>query len=118
MISFNLLRPIQSALFNDPDVSNYQNSKKHEHLDEAKQSQLLIKDGPGKQKNGFDVEDDKQDCNHVITDRIPLARIGVRIDAAFVRHQLACPATVGTNQLSHQQSHDRKQEGKRHEQEN
>src|SRR6266849_2387110 len=93
----NLLRPIQCAFFNNPDVSNNQNSKKHQHLDESKQSQLLIKDSPRKQKNGLDVEDDKENRNNVIANRIALTRIRVWIDTALVGHQLPLSATVWAN---------------------
>src|SRR5690348_4060801 len=87
------LRPIEGALLDNPNVSNYQNTKKHEHLGEPEQSELAVNDGPWEKENGFNVEDDKQNRHNVVADCVSLSRIRVRIDAAFVRRQFALTAS-------------------------
>src|SRR5579884_3637781 len=95
------LRPIQSAFFNNPDVSHYQDSKKHQHLDETEEGQLFVKDRPGKQENGLDIENNEQDRDNVIPNCITTSRIGIRIHTALVRHQLSRAAAVGADELGH-----------------
>src|ERR1043166_7849738 len=43
--SGGVLRPVERALLNNPDVSDDQDTEKHQHLDEAEQGKLLEKDG-------------------------------------------------------------------------
>src|SRR2546423_5370284 len=83
------LRPLQRALLDNPDISNNQNSEKHEHLGEAEPRQLSIDDGPWEKKNRFHVEDHKKNRDHVITNRVALPGIRIGIDPAFIGHQLA-----------------------------
>src|SRR5581483_951122 len=80
------LHPFQRALFPDPDVANDQNGEENQHFDQAKETHRFELDCPREKKNGFYVEDDEQDGNDVITDRVAAAGKSDRIDAAFVRH--------------------------------
>src|SRR6267142_6702825 len=111
------LRPVEGAFLDNPDVSNNQNTKKHQHLDESKYRQLLVKDSPREKENGLDIEDYKQNSDHVITDRISLPRIGIGIDAAFVGRQLPLTARLRPDQPRHQKRHDRKGKCPTHEKE-
>src|SRR5438105_4029381 len=71
------LSPIQCALLDNPDVPHDQNAEKNKHLHESEQHQAgslkrrPVDDGPGKEKDGLDIEDYKKDRHDVVTDRVP-----------------------------------------------
>src|SRR5262245_14406319 len=78
---FSASRPIQGALLNNPNISHDQNTKKYEHFGEPEQREFPVNNGPGKKEDGFNVEDDEQDGDNVITDRVTLAGIGIGVHA-------------------------------------
>src|SRR5262249_6232778 len=79
------LRPVEGTLLDDPDVSDDEYAQKYEHLHQTKQRQLLVYDGPREQKYGLDIENHEEDRHNVIADRVTLAGIRFRIDAALIR---------------------------------
>src|SRR3954462_6383752 len=81
------LCPVQRTLLNNPNVSDDQNAEKYQHFRQTKQSELPIYDRPGKQEDGLDIENHEQNGDDVVANRITLPRIGIRIDAALIRHQ-------------------------------
>src|SRR5436309_595220 len=84
--------PVQRAFLDDPNVSNNQNTKKNHHLGEAEKRETTIDDGPREKENRLNVKNYKQDRDNVVPDGVALSGIGVRIDAAFIRHQFALAA--------------------------
>src|SRR5262245_22238704 len=107
--------PIQRALLYDPNVPYDQNTKKYEHLGEAEQREFPVNDGPREKENGLNVENYEKNRNDVITDRVTLPRVRIRVDAALVRHELALTAGLRTDQFRDEQSHDRKKKRQCHE---
>ena len=112
------LRPIQGALLYDPNITNDQDSEKDQHFNQAEQTELAVNDGPGKEKNRLHIEDYEKDRHHVVTGRVALPSIGIRIDAALVRGELALAARAWPDEPRHEQCHDRKQKSQSHEQKN
>src|ERR1700704_3176986 len=49
--------PVESLALPAIDVPHDQNREKHQHLDQAEQSELVEQDRPGKQEDRLDVED-------------------------------------------------------------
>src|SRR5262249_47160066 len=86
-------------------------AQKHQHLRQSKQPEhreLLINDRPRKQENRFHIENNEQYRDHVIPDRIPLARVGIRIYSALIRQQLAFAPGIRPDELRDEQRYDRK----------
>ena len=80
---------IQRAFFVQPDVSDKQDAKKNEHRRERKSGQMMRQprteqDRPGKEKDGFHVEDHKEHADDVEARGVPSAGAGLRKDAALV----------------------------------
>src|SRR6185312_15782104 len=48
-------RPVEHALFPDEKEAGHHEGHEHQHLQERKHLQILIDNGPGIQKNGFDI---------------------------------------------------------------
>src|SRR5581483_6030008 len=78
------LHPFQSAFFIYPDVSDNQDGKKHNHLDQPEKAQHFELNRPREEENGFYVEDHKQDGDDVVAHRVAAARFHLRINAAFI----------------------------------
>src|SRR5688572_25881448 len=106
-ISVSGSRPVEGALLNNPNVSDDQNTEKHEHLDQTEQRELFVNDCPGKQEHSFHIENDKQNRDDVVTDRIAFAGIRLRIHTALVRRQLPFPTRIGAYEFRRQQRNDR-----------
>src|SRR5215468_10160332 len=88
------LHPFERAFFPDPDVAHDQDAEEDQHLNEPENSQRLELHRPGKQEDRFDVKNDKQDGDDVVTDGVASAGVVVGIDAAFVRHELGAVRTL------------------------
>jgi hypothetical protein len=115
--------PVEGALLVQPDVAHEQDAKEDEHGDERESAHVLsdptaIKNGPGKQKHGFHVEDDEEHRNNIETRGITAPSIGFRRNAAFVGEELGvAEARFGTNELEDdQRNHGKRKNQKREDQ--
>src|SRR5688572_26258141 len=117
-ISFSGSRPVEGALLNNPNIADDQNAEEHQHLDQAEQRELFVNNRPRKQENSLNIKDDEQNSHDVVTDRIPLARIRIRIDAAFIWRQLPFSTGIRSYKFRSQQGDDRKRKRDRNEQKN
>src|SRR6266446_9642839 len=86
------LRPFQRALAPRVVITNYQNSDEDKHLNQRELCKREIfahkYDCPGQQKDGLDIEDQKQHRHNVITHGEAFVSASLRIDAALIRPHL------------------------------
>src|SRR5580693_1067612 len=77
-------RPIQRALPPDIKESGQHQNDENQHLEKPKDLELAIHHGPRVEKNGFDVEKDKDDGNQIKLDAEAFTRRAGGRDAGFV----------------------------------
>jgi len=76
---------LQGARFPGVEVTEKQDPEKNKHLDEAKELQLVVDDGPGKEEESLHFENDEDEGEEIETDRIGLVGRGCRrLDTAFI----------------------------------
>ena len=102
-ISAGSLDPARLASRRKLDRELSRNDRQHDPRARAERrrraGERLKNDGPGHQKNDFNVEQDEDHRNQVELDREALARRTDRIFAALVRHQLGARALSLTDEL-------------------
>src|SRR4029077_19145927 len=81
---------LEGAFFVEPNVSDKEDTKKNKHGRQRECRKMLSdppakQDGPGKQEDGFHVEDHEEHSNDVEAGGVAAASAGFREDAAFVR---------------------------------
>src|SRR3984885_4161423 len=79
-----VLRPVQRALLPDIEKSGQDENHEQQHLHEPKHLQLAVDDGPGIEKNCFDVEKDEDDGHQIKLHAESLASRACGGDAGFV----------------------------------
>src|SRR5215469_11430337 len=96
---------VQRALLVEPDVANQENPEKNKHREQGKSGKVLYdpgteKDRPGKQKDGFHVENHKKHGDDVKARGVAPASRAFRDDAAFIGLQFCwSTARAGANVL-------------------
>ena len=107
-------RPVEGALFVDPDITDEENAKKHKHGDKGECSHVrgepgTVENGPGKKENGLNVENDKEHGDHVKARGIAAAGVAIGGNAASIRKKLSGTAAgFRTDQLEDEKSHNGK----------
>lgn len=76
--------PVQDALSDHPYVTDEQKRKENTSLGDAEPTPLVVANGPGKQKQGLYVEDDKEHGNQEEAHGVAGTRLGDGFDAAFI----------------------------------
>src|ERR1051326_3712165 len=108
----NPSRPLQRAFAPGVVVTDDQNRDKNKHLDEGKSCKGKVisheDNRPRQQEDRFDVEDQEEHRDDVVTDGEPLVRFGRRIDAALVGPHLVLLVFDGTQKAAE----DDRQDGK------
>src|ERR1700757_5072470 len=99
------LHPLERTFFPNPDIANDQNAEKDQHLNQPEQAEGFELHRPGKQEDGFHVEDHKEDGHNIETDGVAAPGMVYRINTALIRHEFRLLRIVRTNQLSRQQGH-------------
>lgn len=97
------LNPFEGALLPDPDVADDQDGEEDQHLEEAKQAERLELDGPGEEKDRFDIKHHEKNSDNVKAHRISAACVVDGIDAALIGHQLGFIWIVGPDQFGREQ---------------
>src|ERR1039458_4965031 len=97
------LHPFQRTFLPNPDVPNQKNDEKYQNFHKSENTEGFELDRPGKQEDGFHIEDHEQDRDDVVADGVTAAGIVDGIDAALVGHQLGLARIVRADEFSQQQ---------------
>jgi hypothetical protein len=112
-LKFRGLGPIKSALFVEPYIADQQDADKDEHGDERVASRVgrkpgAVQNGPGKEEDHFDVEDNEQHGDDVEARGIATRGVAFGGNAAFVGQEFCGTAAgFGSDQLKDEKSDDR-----------
>ena len=85
--------PVEGALFVEPGVANEKDSEEDKHRNKGEGTHVsedprAKKDGPGKEKNRLDVENNEKHGDDVKACRVTAASVAFRRYAALVRLEL------------------------------
>ncbi len=103
---FELLLPLESALFPSVDETNSDNQNVSEHDDKSCGSDLPENESPGEEKHNFDVEQEKQECDEIELNRNRIDSVLKIRTAAFKRTIFYWVTLFRAEKLVHDDQHD------------
>src|SRR5439155_14287002 len=82
------LIPFERSLLPFVDETHDEDEQEDAHRDETEDTDLPQHDGPGKQENDLEIEDDEEDGDEVVTHVELRATVFERLETAFITRQL------------------------------
>src|ERR1700749_665792 len=95
------LFPLESALLPYVGKAQQEFEQEDHHRDESRPADILERDAPREHERGFEGENDKEDCNEVVTDIELHPRILKGFEAALVGCLLRSVRLVGAKHLAY-----------------
>src|SRR5439155_9514914 len=81
--------PLERPFFPGVNVAGEDNCNKQQHLEESKELQFAVHDGPGEKKNGLNIEEKEQHGDEIELHGETLARGTDRMHSTFVGRELS-----------------------------